>query len=194
MVQWFYQGQWHLQFLHNFFWFTWYVEGVKLSSTLNAQLSFHVNPSSHGMRLTFLFTSKCIAKLYLSPRILPHLGKDLSFLPPNTLMYMWLSLTTWGRSQAFFLKVHPFPASPPPNAMLPFPTNPLPYICREGFFPPSKCKTSQILFFIFFYIFMFHFIFIYLYYYFEFSFLSFFPKNLKFFPKVEKLFPSIWGE
>ena len=91
-----------------------YVEGVKLSSTLNAQLSFHVNPSPHGMRLTFLFTSKCIAKLYLSPRILPHLGKDLSFLPPNTLMYMWLSLTTWGRSQAFFLKVHPFPAFPPP--------------------------------------------------------------------------------
>ena len=24
MVQWFYQGQGHLQFLHNFFWFTWY--------------------------------------------------------------------------------------------------------------------------------------------------------------------------
>ena len=47
------------------------------------------------MRLTFLFTSKCIVNLYLSPRILPHLGKDLSFLPPNTLMYMWLPLTTW---------------------------------------------------------------------------------------------------
>ena len=119
-----------------------YVEGIKLSSTLNAQLSFHVNPSPHGMRLTFLFTSKCIAKLYLSPRILPHLGKDLSFLPPNTLMYMWLSLTTWGRSQAFFLKVHPFPASPQ-NAMLPFPTNPLPSICREGFFPLQNAKPHK---------------------------------------------------
>ena len=104
-----------------------YVEGVKLSSTLNAQLSFHVNPSPHGMRLTFLFTSKCIAKLYLSPRILPHLGKYLSFLPPNTLMYMWLSLTTGGRSQAFFLKVHPFPPSPPSkcNATLPHKSPPI---------------------------------------------------------------------
>ena len=33
----------------------------------------------------------------------------------------------------------PSPASPQ-NTTLPFPTNPLSSICREGF-PPSKCKT-----------------------------------------------------
>ena len=83
-------------------------------------------------------------------------------------MYMWLSLTTWGRSQAFFLKVHPFAASPQ-NAMLPFSTNPLPSICREGFFPLFKMQnlTNPSLH-ILFYIFIFHFIFIYLYYCFEF--------------------------
>ena len=30
MVQWFYQGQGHLQFLHNFFWFTWYLDNWRL--------------------------------------------------------------------------------------------------------------------------------------------------------------------
>ena len=140
------------------------------------------------MRLTFLFTSKCIVKLYLSPRILPHLGKDLSFLLPNTLMYMWPSLTTWGRSQAFFLKVHPFPASPQ-NAMLPFPTNPLPSICREGFFPPSKCKTSQIFLYKFFFISLFLFIYII-----ALNFLFFlFSQKLEILPQSWKIIPQHLG-
>ena len=152
-----------------------YGEGFKLSSPLNtrersygffllnAKLSFPVNPSLHGEGVSF--SSPLNASSYIPPH--------KSFLtwgriPLNT----WLSLTTWGRSQAFFLVVHPSPASPPPkktNATLPFPTNPLPSICMEGSFPlqnakPHKSSTVQILF----YIFIFHFIFIYLHYCFEF--------------------------
>ena len=81
-------------------------------------------------------------EIFESALYMKSVSMPLSFLSPNTLMYMWLSLTTWGRSQAFFLKVHPFPASPQ-NAMLPFPTNPLPSICREGFFPLQNAKPHK---------------------------------------------------
>ena len=132
------------------------------------------------------------------------------------------SFPTWGRSQAFlkFLppemqnyrsphrevvlclltQSDPSPASPQ-NTTLPFPTNPLSSICREGF-PPSKCKTptslslqniSHLYFSCYFFIYLHFHTFFFFIISVKFSFLFLF-QNLEFFNKVEKLFPSIWGE
>ena len=125
----------------------------------------HGYPSSFhtwGKESSFLFTSNCIFiplnKSFPMWQILPHMGKDFSFLPLD--ISYWLSLTAWGRSQAFFplkckailphrshawfLEVHPSPASPQ-NATLPFPSNPPPSICKEWFFPLQIAKPPQIL-------------------------------------------------
>ena len=57
-----------------------------------------------------------------------------------------MSLTIRGRSRTVFLEVHPSPSfSPKCNlSSLPFPTNPLPSICREGFFLLQNAKPPQI--------------------------------------------------
>ena len=87
-----------------------------------------------GKNLRFLFTSKCLAiSLLTNPS--SH-GEGLSFLPLNT----WLSVTTWGSSQAFFLKVHPSPASSHNATLTP---NPSPQILSHLYVgkdssPPKK--------------------------------------------------------
>ena len=90
-----------------------------------------------GKELKFLFTSKCS---YIPPH--------KSFLTWGQIpLNMWLSLTTWGRSQAFFLIVHPpFPSFPPKMQCYPSPQI-LSHLCVwKDSFPPSKCKTPQILY------------------------------------------------
>ena len=82
--------------------------------------------------------------------------------------------------------MHPSPASPQ-NATLPFPTNPLPSVCREGFFPHQNAKPQQILPYKFFFTSLLFMLFlsIYLSFFnfhfftisFKLSFLSFFPQN-----------------
>ena len=132
-------------------------------------------------------------------------GRIWTFFPLNT----WLSLTTWGRSQAnpfemhnygkescFFLKVHPSLASPQ-NAMLPFSTNPLPSICRQVFFPLQNAKPTwnaslQILIFhaIFIFLLFFSFHFFSFSFWFFFSFFLFPPKTWNSSPKWKNYSPA----
>ena len=89
----------------------------------------------------------------------------------------------WSDSHACLLKVHPSPA--PPKCNLPFPTNPLPSIFREGFFPHQNTNSPQIFPNKFFFTSLFFIVF------FFFSFISLILfQNLEFFPKVEELFPA----
>ena len=132
--------------------------------------------------------------------------------PPHKSFLTWLSLTTWGGSQAFFplkctvilphrgkessfLKVYPSLASPQ-NAMLPFPTNPLPSICIQGFFPLQNAKSTQnaslqILIFPAIYIYLLFFFSFFFYYYFLWICFSFFfsPKTWNSSPKWKNYSP-----
>ena len=98
--------------------------------------------------------------------ILNHVGTKSSSLP----LKFKAILPTWGRSHAFFLQIHPSPASPQ-SAMLPFPTYPPPStcICRKDSSPFRMQYPGQILphNFSFIYLFLFLFylsIFIHLFY------------------------------
>ena len=130
-----------------------------------------------GKESSFVFTFKCIG--IPQHKSFPTWGRILSFLPP------WLTLTTWGRSQAFFLwyaklffptlrrshtfflKVHPSPSCSQKMQCYPSPQilSHL-YVGKDssrGFFLSlQNAKPPQILLYIFFCIFkpFFHFIFI----------------------------------
>ena len=152
--------------------------------------------------------------------ILPHMGKELNFLPlkykamgkeSNFLFSLNAQLSpTWGRSQSPESKLSfSTNSSPKCKAILPHNfTNPSYSICGEGFVPIMQdlyksFPTNESLLFLFFF-FIFHFMFIsfysflffFFFFFFFFLFLLkfFFFQNLKFFPKGENLFPSIWGE
>ena len=151
--------------------------------------------------------------------ILPHMGKELKFLPlkykaigkeSNFLFSLNAQLSpTWGRSQSSESKLSfSTNSSPKCKAILPHNfTNPSHSICRKGFVPimqnlyRSFPTNESLLFFFslssFFILGLFHFIlfsFFFFYFFWGFFFFFFFFQNLKFFPKGEKLFPSIWGE
>ena len=77
--------------------------------------------------------------------------------------------------------------------MLPFPTNPLPSICREGFFPlqnakPHKSFSTNSFLYLCFILFLFIYIIC-----FEFSFLSFFSHKLEILPQSWKIIPQHLG-
>ena len=154
--------------------------------------------------------------------ILPHMGKELNFLPlrykamgkeSNFLFSLNAQLSpTWGRSQSPESKLSfSTNSSPKCKAILPHNfTNPSHSICREGFvpimqnlyksFPTNESFDFIISFFLHFsfyvyFILLFFFFFFFSYFFWGFSFFFFFfSQNLKFFPQGENLFPSIWGE
>ena len=63
MVQWFYQGQGHLQFLHNFFWFTWYVD-ILISM---AHFIHHYSVANSDWPLSALRGVEWVHDLFLFP-------------------------------------------------------------------------------------------------------------------------------
>ena len=78
------------------------------------------NPSPHEKDLSFLAMA-----------ILDHMGKESLSSPWNAKLSF-----PRGRIYAFFLEVHPSPASPK------YSTNPLQSTCREGFFPLQKANPT----------------------------------------------------
>ena len=148
-----------------------------------------------------------------SPQILPHMGKDLrflplkhmaildymgkdkesSFLPPEMQSYP----SPHRKESCFSPQSASFPSFSPKYTTLPLKSS---LIYKEGFFPIQNAKPLKILpYKIFFlYILIFHIIFCLsefsFFFFFIISFDFFFPQKLEFFPKVEKLFPSVWGE
>ena len=150
---------------------------------------------------------------YPSSQILPHMGKDLSFLPSKYMAILdhmgkessFLPLECKAMIHAFFLEMHPSPACPQKQhypspqilshvGMDSSPFNPKPHksFSANSFFIFLFLCHFYLSIFIYLFFFAYHFFFIIS---FEFSFLYFFHfffrQNLEFFPKVEKLFPSI---
>ena len=127
--------------------------------------------------------------------ILDHMGRELSFLPPE--MHSYPSPQGEG---VIFLQSLSFPSfSPKCNATLRHKSSPI-FMCTR-ILPPSKCKIhtkcflTNSYFFVYLYLFIvFLFISLLLLFPLNLLFFLFFPQNLEFFPKVEKLLPSFWGE
>ena len=138
---------------------------------------------------------------YPSPQILPHMGKDLSFLSPKIKIRLSLmgkessflpqkckaNLPHTGKESCFLpsmLKVHPSPGSASPqNATLNFLT--------EGrILPPSKCKisTNPSLQIIFLYLYIFFFSLLFRFWVFFFFF--FFQKTWNSSPKWKSYSPA----
>ena len=144
------------------------------------------------------------------------MGKDLSFCPSKYMAILnqvgtkssslplkfKVILPTWGRSHAFFLQIHPSPASPQ-SAMLPFPTYPLPStcICRKDSSPFKMQYPGQILPYNFSFIYLFLFLFylsIFIHFFFFSAFHIFiiifsFPKKLGILPQSGKVIPQRLG-
>ena len=109
-----------------------------------------------GKKLKFLFTSKCIG--ISLPQILPHMGKDLSFLPPKYLA----TLDHMEKESSFLPRSASFPCFPQ-KCNTTIPTNPLPPICREGFFPLQNAKPRKSFSTNFLYISLFSILFLFIY-------------------------------
>ena len=143
--------------------------------------------------------------------ILPHMGKELNFLPlkykamgkeSNFLFSLNAQLSpTWGRSQSLESKLSFCTnSSPKCKAILPHNfTNPSHSICREGFVPIKKVYKSfpqMNLYYFFFFFFIFHFMFIsfiLLIFFFFFSIFFFFFSKLEILPQRRKFIPQHLG-
>ena len=127
--------------------------------------------------------------------ILDDMGKESNFLHP------WYAKLSFPREKdsCFLPRSTSFPSFSQ-KFSIPFPTNPLQSICREGFFtlqkdpPPPINPSLKTLYYIFIFQFIFIYLFFYLFFFFNFYFFNWFPLKfiffLSFFPAKLGILPQ----